>query len=87
MWDLWWTKWHWAWFSPTTSVSLANHNSTKFSILIITRGRYNRPIGGRCVKWTQWDSIPTIKKKIKKLGLSLICQYLISLEFVLFPVT
>jgi hypothetical protein len=42
MWDLWWTKWHWGRFSPSTSVSPA-----KFSILIMTRGRYNRPIGGR----------------------------------------
>jgi hypothetical protein len=30
-------------FSPSTSGSLANH-STKFSILIINRARYNRPI-------------------------------------------
>jgi hypothetical protein len=26
-WDLWWTKWHWARFSPSTSVSLANHST------------------------------------------------------------
>jgi hypothetical protein len=37
-WDLWWTVWHWGRFSPRTSVSPSNHHSTKFSILIITRG-------------------------------------------------
>jgi hypothetical protein len=45
-------------FSPSTSVSLANHHSTNFSIIIITRGWHNRPIGGRSVKWTQLDSTP-----------------------------
>jgi hypothetical protein len=40
---LWWTKWHWGRFSPSTSVSPAKLQSTKFSILTITRGRYNRP--------------------------------------------
>jgi hypothetical protein len=43
MWDLWWTKWRWGRVSPSTSVSPANLYSTKFSILAITRGRYNRP--------------------------------------------
>jgi hypothetical protein len=33
--DLWWTKCHWGRFSPSTSVSLANLQSTKFSIIII----------------------------------------------------
>jgi hypothetical protein len=28
-WDLWWTKWRWGRFSPSTSVSPANLNSTK----------------------------------------------------------
>jgi hypothetical protein len=36
MWDLCRTKWHWVRFSPSTSVSLANHHSTKFTIIIIT---------------------------------------------------
>jgi hypothetical protein len=58
MWDLWWTKWHWCRFSPNTLVSSANHHSTKFSILIITRGRYNRPICGRRVEWTPLDFTP-----------------------------
>jgi hypothetical protein len=68
MWGLWWTKRHWWRFSPGTSVSLANHHSTNFSIIIITRGWHNRPIGGRSAEWTQLDSTPTIpiKKKIGK---------------------
>jgi hypothetical protein len=37
MWGLWWTKRRWGRFSPSTSVSPANH-STDFSIIIITRG-------------------------------------------------
>jgi hypothetical protein len=28
MWDLWWKKWHWGRFSPSTSVSLANSHPT-----------------------------------------------------------
>jgi hypothetical protein len=53
-------------FSPSTSVSLANHHSTDFSIIIITRGWHNRPIGGRSAEWTQLDFTPhyTNKKKI-----------------------
>jgi hypothetical protein len=48
--------------SPSTSVSPANLNSTKFSIIITiiitTRGRYNKPISGRRAEWTQLDSTP-----------------------------
>jgi hypothetical protein len=51
MWGLWWTKRHWGRFSPSTSVSPANH-STNFSSIIITRGWHNRPISGRSVEWT-----------------------------------
>jgi hypothetical protein len=32
-----------------------NHNSTNFSIIIITRGWHNRPVGGRNAEWTQLD--------------------------------
>jgi hypothetical protein len=35
----------------------ANH-STNFSIIIITRGWHNRPMGGRSAEWTQLDSTP-----------------------------
>jgi hypothetical protein len=43
MWSLLWTKRHWGRFSPSTSVSPANH-STNFYIIIITRGWHNRPL-------------------------------------------
>jgi hypothetical protein len=32
---------------------LPNHY-TNFSIIIITRGLHNRPIGGRNAEWTSW---------------------------------
>jgi hypothetical protein len=35
MWDLWWTKWHWGRFSPSTSVVPANLHSTTCSTIII----------------------------------------------------
>jgi hypothetical protein len=65
MWGLWWAKRHWGRFSPSTSVSPANH-STNFSI-IITRGWHDRPISGCSAKWTQLDWTPTIPVKEKKL--------------------
>jgi hypothetical protein len=34
-WDLWWTKWHWGRFSPSTWVSSANPHSSNCSIIII----------------------------------------------------
>jgi hypothetical protein len=58
MWVLWWTKRHWDWFSPSTSISLANHHSTNFSIIIITRGWHNRPISSGSAEWTQSASTP-----------------------------
>jgi hypothetical protein len=57
-WDLWWTKWRWWKFSPRTSVSSANLHSTKFSILIITRGRYNRPEVAEVPSGLSMDSTP-----------------------------
>jgi hypothetical protein len=36
MWDLWWTKWRWGRFSPSTSVSPANLHSTNFSTITLT---------------------------------------------------
>jgi hypothetical protein len=35
MWDLWWTKWNWGRFSPSTLVSPANSHSAYYSTLII----------------------------------------------------
>jgi hypothetical protein len=58
MWDLWWTKRHWGRFSPSTSIPPADHHSTKFSIIIITRGWHNKPFVGRSAEWTQLDSTP-----------------------------
>jgi hypothetical protein len=48
MWGSWWTKQHWGRLSPSNSVYPANHNSTNFSIIIITRSWHNRPI-----RWPQ----------------------------------
>jgi hypothetical protein len=44
-WDLWWTKWRWGRFSPSTSVSAANLHSSNCSTitLIYHLGLYNRP--------------------------------------------
>jgi hypothetical protein len=36
MWDLWWTKWRWGKFSPSTSVSPVNLHSTNFFTVTIT---------------------------------------------------
>jgi hypothetical protein len=44
----------------------ANH-STNFSIIIITRGWRNRPIGGRSSEWTQLDSTPPLYQ-LKKIS-------------------
>jgi hypothetical protein len=35
MWDLWWTKWRWGRFSPSTSVSPANLHSTNCSTITL----------------------------------------------------
>jgi hypothetical protein len=35
MWDLWWIKWHWGRFSPSTSVSPANLHYTNCSTITI----------------------------------------------------
>jgi hypothetical protein len=53
-------------FFPSTSVSPANHHYTTFFIILITRGRHNRPIGSRSAKWTQLDY--NSNKKIIALG-------------------
>jgi hypothetical protein len=36
MWDLWWTKWRWGSFSPSTSAFPANiHSTNSFTITTI----------------------------------------------------
>jgi hypothetical protein len=51
-------KRQWGRFSPSTSVSSVSHHSTTFSIIIITRGWHNKPIGGR--NGTQLGSTPPL---------------------------
>jgi hypothetical protein len=63
MWGLWWIKRHWSRFSPSTSVSPANH-STDFSIIIITRGWHNRLLVA-AVSSGPWFNPPLYKLKRK----------------------
>jgi hypothetical protein len=50
-------------FSPSTSVSPAKTvDSTNFSILTITRGRYNRPVVAAVPSGPSMDSTPPILK-------------------------
>jgi hypothetical protein len=74
MWGLWWTKRHWGRFSPSILVSPANH-STDFSIIIITRGWHNRPIGGRSAEWIL-DSTPHYTNLKLNFKLQLTPQYI-----------
>jgi hypothetical protein len=46
--------------SPSTSVSSASHHSTKFSIIIITRGWHNRPLVAVVPNGPNWTPPPTI---------------------------
>jgi hypothetical protein len=77
---LWWTKRHWGRFSPSTSVSPANHHFTNFSIIIIiiiiTRGWHNRPTGGRSAVGTQLDSTPPLYQLKKALARPPIRRYM-----------
>jgi hypothetical protein len=59
MWDLWWTNRQWGRFSPSISVSPANH-STNFSIIIFTRGWHNRPLVAAVPSGPNWTLPPTI---------------------------
>jgi hypothetical protein len=68
MWDFWWTKWHWGGFSPSTSISHANLCSTKFSILKITPGGYNRPEVADMPSGLTLDCTHLDKKNNKKLS-------------------
>jgi hypothetical protein len=64
-WDLWWTKWRWGRFSPSTSVSPANFHSTNCSTftLIYHLGLYNRPE----VAAVPGDVSPTPQKKYSRI--------------------
>jgi hypothetical protein len=54
-------------FSPSTSVSPANLHSTNFSIIIITRGRYNRPFTQLGLHSRLWELKENAKKKCPNL--------------------
>jgi hypothetical protein len=71
-WDLWWTKWRWGRFSPSTSVSPANLHSTNFSIILITIGTIGHSVAD-VPRGPSLDSPSTmqIKKKRYKVNLSL----------------
>jgi hypothetical protein len=62
MWGLWCTKRHWDRFSPSTSVSPANHHSTNFSNIIINRGWLVAVVPSG-PNWTPPPTIP-IKKNM-----------------------
>jgi hypothetical protein len=64
MWDLWWTKWNWGRFSPSTSVSADNsHSAAPQSSSCIIQGWYNWPNSGRRTKWTQSHPLPKFKSQ------------------------
>jgi hypothetical protein len=67
MWGLWCTKRHWGRFSPSTSVSPANHHSSNFSIILITRGWHNRTLVAAVPSGANLTPPPTIP--IKKMFL------------------
>jgi hypothetical protein len=64
MWYLWWKKWHWGRFSPSTSVSFANSHSTRYSTLII----YHPGLVQKAKYWPtyQVDSVSPHPKKLKE---------------------
>jgi hypothetical protein len=58
-WGLWWKKCRRSRFSPSTSVSPAKTvHSTNFSILTVTLGWYNRPVGAAVPCGPSLDSTP-----------------------------
>jgi hypothetical protein len=68
--------------SPSTSVSPANHYSTNFSIIIITRGWHNRPISGRSAEWIQMDPTPPLYQ-LKKIFMQLLMDMRVMLKSLL----
>jgi hypothetical protein len=63
-------------FSPSTSISPANLHSTKFSIVTITRGRYNRPEVADVPGGPSIDSTPPPRRP---LTIKLISKFIIFL--------
>jgi hypothetical protein len=68
MWHLWWTKWRWGRFSPSTSVSPANLYSTNFSTITIIYhlGWYNRPVVAAVPSGLSLTPLTLIKNKKNK---------------------
>jgi hypothetical protein len=66
MWDLWWIKWRWDRFSPSTSVSPVNPYSTNFSAITNTYhpGLVQYASSGRSTQ----SPTAQIKTKKKKTG-------------------
>jgi hypothetical protein len=62
MWGLWWTKQHWGKFSPSISVSPANH-STNFYITIFIRGWHNMPLVAVVPSGPNWTPPPIYELK------------------------
>jgi hypothetical protein len=64
MWDLWWTKWRWGRFSPSTSVSPAYLHSTNFSTITITYhlGLVHSASSGHSTKRLSLTPLRIIKK-------------------------
>jgi hypothetical protein len=64
MWDLWWTKWYWGMFSPSSSVSPANSHSTDCSTIII----YHPGLVQQDKQWPQYqvDSVSAHEKNKNK---------------------
>jgi hypothetical protein len=68
MWDVWWTKWHWGMFSPSTSVSPANSYPNDCSTVITI---YRLGMAQYAKQWPQYqvDSVSPheeIKKRKEK---------------------
>jgi hypothetical protein len=70
MWDLWWTKWRWGRFSPSTTGSPANLHTTNFSTITITYhpGLVQYANSGRSTQ----SPTAQIKKKKENYGLDII---------------
>jgi hypothetical protein len=69
MWDLWWTKWRWARFSPRTSLSPANLHSTNCSTIpMIYHLGLVQQASSDCTKNTAQRGIVELLMNWKELG-------------------
>jgi hypothetical protein len=63
MWDLWWTQWHWEYFTvPCQSFYPLLHTHDRPSS---GAGNYNRPNCGQCTEWTPFQSTPATSDRSK----------------------